>query len=89
MTMADVIGYLAGSLTTIAVIPQIVKAWKTHDVDSISVVMVLILLSGLGLWVTYGALTTTWPIIITNGLSFLLYCFLLGFVIKEKSKRNH
>lgn len=86
MAWHEWIGYLAGILTTIAVIPQIFKAWKTRQVDDISLIMVAILICGLGLWVTYGFLTQAWPIVITNGLSMLMNIFLFGLVVHSKSK---
>jgi MtN3 and saliva related transmembrane protein len=80
----ELTGYLAGIFTTFAVVPQIWKAWKTRHVADISLMMVVVLLCGLGLWVTYGVLTASRPIIVTNGLSFLLNCFLLGLVLYER-----
>lgn len=80
------IGYLAGILTMIAVVPQIAKAWKARQVDDISLVMLFILICGLSLWVTYGFIKQAWPIVITNGLSVLLNVFLFGLVIHKKSR---
>lgn len=70
--MVSVIGGLAGILTTVAIIPQIVKAVKTKQVDDISPIFLSILIIGLGLWVVYGLMIRDFPIIITNGVSFLL-----------------
>ena len=87
MAWQEAIGYLAGTITMLAVVPQIVKAVKTHETDGISLIMLLVLLVGLGLWVLYGALTRTWPIVITNGISVLLYTFLFFFVLVERKRR--
>jgi MtN3 and saliva related transmembrane protein len=86
MDWQEWIGYLAGTFTTIAVIPQISKAWKTKQVDDISLIMVGILICGLGLWTVYGLVNHAWPIIVTNGLSMLLNVFLFVLVIYEKRK---
>ncbi len=75
--MVNVIGALAGVLTTIAIIPQIVKALKTKQVDDISPLFLSILISGLGLWVLYGLLIVDIPIILTNGVSFILNSIML------------
>lgn len=70
--MVSVIGGLAGVLTTVAIIPQIVKAVRTKQVDDISPIFLSILIIGLGLWVFYGLLISDIPIILTNGVSFTL-----------------
>lgn len=70
--MVSVIGGLAGVLTTVAIIPQIVKAVRTQQVDDISPIFLSILIIGLGLWVFYGLLISDIPIILTNGVSFTL-----------------
>lgn len=75
--MVSVIGALAGVLTTIAIIPQIVKALKTKQVDDISPLFLSILIIGLGLWVLYGLLIVDIPIILTNGVSFILNSIML------------
>ncbi|WP_179345892.1 SemiSWEET family sugar transporter [Winogradskyella ursingii] len=72
MNIIEVIGLLAGLFTTIAIIPQILKAIKSGDVDSISPFFFIILIIGVGLWTVYGILKEDWPIIITNGISFSL-----------------
>jgi len=75
--MVSVIGGLAGLFTTIAIIPQILKAVRTKQVDDISPGFLSILIIGLSLWVLYGILIQDFPIILTNGVSFLLNGFML------------
>ncbi len=88
MEWQELTGYAAGIFTTIAVVPQISKAWKTKKVDDISLIMLGILICGLALWTIYGVANTAWPIIITNGISLLLNCFLCGLVFYEKKKNG-
>lgn len=82
--MLNIIGGLAGILTTIAIIPQILKAVKTKQVDDISPRFLSILIIGLGLWVVYGILITDWPIILTNGVSLILNGFMLLLYYSSK-----
>lgn len=82
--MVSIIGGLAGILTTIAIIPQIIKALRTNQVDDISPVFLSILIIGLGLWVIYGLLIQDYPIIITNGVSFLLNGLMLFLYYTNK-----
>ena len=87
MELVTIIGYLAGVFTTIAVIPQIYKAITTHKTDDISPVFFTILLVGVGLWTVYGIIKTDWPIILTNGISFILNATMLGIYIQNKMKK--
>ncbi|HBR55081.1 MAG TPA: hypothetical protein DEA82_13215 [Flavobacteriaceae bacterium] len=87
MDLLSIIGYLAGIFTTIAVIPQIYKAIKTNKVDDISPVFFSILLLGVGLWTVYGILKIDWPIILTNGISFILNAIMLGIYLKNKIEK--
>jgi len=82
--MVSIIGGLAGILTTVAIIPQIIKALRTNQVDDISPVFLSILIIGLGLWVSYGLLIQDYPIIITNGVSFLLNGLMLFLYYTNK-----
>lgn len=72
MEAVQFIGYLAGIFTTLAILPQIIRSWRTKKVDDVSPKMFLILTGGVGLWVVYGLFKTDLPIIIFNGISFLL-----------------
>ncbi len=84
MDLLSIIGYFAGIFTTIAVIPQIYKAIKTKKVDDISPIFFTILLLGVGLWTVYGVLKEDGPIIVTNGISFILNAIMLGIYINNK-----
>lgn len=88
MDWQESIGYVAGIFTSVAVIPQISKAWKTREVNDISLITVGILTCGLALWVTYGFIKQAWPIVITNGFSMLMNMFLFGLVVKTKSENS-
>jgi len=55
-----------------ASLPQLLKIVKEKKADDISAIMLLVLLTGLGLWVLYGFLKKDWILIIANSFSFLL-----------------
>lgn len=85
--METIIGILAGIFTTVAVIPQIIKSWRTKKVMDVSPIMFSILIIGVGLWVVYGILKNDLPIIITNGISFLLNLSMLVLMFFYKSEK--
>lgn len=72
-----VVGIAAGVLTGISLLPQLVKMIREQKATDISVPMLLILLSGLALWVWYGILKKDIPIIATNGFSIVVNLVIL------------
>lgn len=86
MDAIQLIGYSAGILTTIAVLPQIIKSWKTREINDVSPFMFSLLVFGVGLWTVYGILKNDVPIIIFNGISFILNSsmLLLLFLYRKK-----
>ncbi len=85
--METIIGTIAGILTSISMVPQLVKVLKNKDVENISWRMITILLCGVSLWVVYGWMKMEWPIILSNAFSALVNTTLLVsyFVYREKS----
>jgi MtN3 and saliva related transmembrane protein len=71
-TFVTVVGLTAAVCTTGAILPQLKKAWTTGQTDDISMNMLLVLASGLALWVAYGVLKADIVIILANGISLIL-----------------
>jgi len=72
ITFATVVGLTAAVCTTGANLPQLKKAWTTGQTDDISMNMLLVLASGLALWIVYGVLKEDVVIILANGISLTL-----------------
>lgn len=88
METAKIIGILAGICTTVAVIPQIRKAWTKKKVADVSILMFLVLMTGVALWVVYGILQKDWPIIATNAISLGLNSLMLYLMIRYKGEQS-
>lgn len=82
MEWTDVLGLVAGICTTVAVVPQIRKAWKTKKVEDVSPGMFTILIVGVFLWVVYGVTQNDMPIIVTNGVSLALNGVMLFLMLR-------
>jgi MtN3 and saliva related transmembrane protein len=80
----DILGLVAGVCTTVAVIPQIRKAWKTKKVEDVSPGMFIVLMVGLFLWVIYGITQDDIPIIATNGVALCLNGLMLFLMVRYK-----
>jgi MtN3 and saliva related transmembrane protein len=84
MDAANALGLIAGTLTTVAFIPQVVKIWKTRHTLDISLGMFAIFSSGVFLWLLYGIQLGAWPIILSNSITLVLSLTILVFKLKYK-----
>ncbi len=70
-------GYLGGTMTTVAFLPQVFKTLRTRDTRSISLGMYLLFTTGVFLWLVYGIRLHALPMILANGITLLLSFVLL------------
>ena len=80
----SLVGYAAGILATAAFVPQVLKTWKTKSTKDISLVMFITFTTGIFLWLVYGILISSWPIIIANIVTFTLASIILILKLKYK-----
>jgi len=78
----DAIGFTAGFLIAVSMIPQVIKSYKTRSVKDISFLMLFIIMFGTALWVIYGVLIKSFPIIIMDGFGFLVNLILIFLKIR-------
>ena len=79
---ATTVGLVAGTLTSIASIPQVVKTLKTRHVRDISVWQPLFLAFGVALWMMYGLLINDLPLILANITPLVCNVVLTGMKIR-------
>lgn len=79
-----VIGYIAGTLTTISFLPQVIRTWKMRETKDFSLAMLLLFATGILLWTVYGIRTESLPVILANVITFLLIMILLAMKIKYR-----
>ncbi len=82
----SLVGIVAGILTSVSLLPQLIKTFKEKKANDISLVMLLILMGGIACWIYYGFLKKDNPIIYTNLFSFILNIILVILQSKYKSK---
>jgi MtN3 and saliva related transmembrane protein len=66
------IGFIAGALTTLSFVPQVLHTWKTKRCDDLSFGMLLAFGIGVALWLVYGVLLRALPIIVANSVTLVL-----------------
>ncbi|MBC7085742.1 MAG: SemiSWEET transporter [Methanomethylovorans sp.] len=77
------IGYLAGTLTTLAFAPQLLKAFKTKSTKDISLLMLLCSTTGMTLWLYHGLLIKDLALVLANSVSLTLASTLLVYKLKK------
>lgn len=80
----ELIGYLAGLLTTIAFVPQVLQVVKTKSTKDISLAMFLVFSTGVLSWLIYGIFVNSLPMIIFNFLIFVQALVILGYKLRYK-----
>jgi MtN3 and saliva related transmembrane protein len=76
------VGIVGGILTSISMLPQLIKIIKEKDAKNVSIIMIIVLICGLSTWIVYGVMREDWPLIITNSFSVLVNTLILIFRIK-------
>ena len=72
MDLATVLGTVAGVLTTAAFVPQVVKTWRSRSARDISGVMFAAFSLGVALWIVYGVMVRSAPVVVANSVTLLL-----------------
>ncbi|MEO5599514.1 MAG: SemiSWEET transporter [Cyclobacteriaceae bacterium] len=84
MSAIQMLGLLAGSLTTAAFLPQVLKTWKSRSAKDLSLGMFLLFCLGVALWLVYGFAVNDLPVIAANLLTLILAVTLLFFKLRFK-----
>jgi len=83
MSLADLLGTIAGVLTTVAFVPQVWGVWKTRSTRDISLGMYLVFTIGVGFWLAYGLVLGAWPIIVANSVTLILTGTVLALKLRH------
>jgi MtN3 and saliva related transmembrane protein len=84
MQPIEILGYIAGTMSSVVFLPQVIKTWKTKSATDISLVMFLFATASVVLWLIYGIIIRNGSIIYTNSTVLLLSCVMLYFKIRYK-----
>src|SRR5262249_36277421 len=70
--VVDLIGFAAATLTTISLLPQLVKTWRTRSSGDLSLGMLLVFVTGIALWLVFGLATHAAPVVAANAATLVL-----------------
>ena len=82
ITLIDVVGSAAACLTTISFVPQAWQSFKTRDVSGISLGMYSVFTAGVALWLAYGLLVESWPVVVANAVTLVFSIAILAMKLR-------
>lgn len=84
MDFITILGLVAGTRTTIAFLPQLIKTWQSKSAKDVSLEMLVIFIIGVFLWLIYGIYLQALPIIIANLLTLVFNMIILSLKIRYR-----
>ncbi len=85
---ADWVGNIAGILTTLAFIPQVIKVWINKSARDVSLLTFSAMVVGTFLWGTYGAMINSTPTVLANIVTFCLAVVVLGLKYRFREREK-
>jgi MtN3 and saliva related transmembrane protein len=85
--LTEAVGNTAAICTTVSFVPQLVRVWRRKSAEDISLSMFLLFSSGVALWLAYGLLIGSFPVIAANTVTLALALAIL--VLKLRYDRRN
>jgi len=79
----EALGLVAGCCTTLAYLPQVVKAWRTRRTQDVSLGMYLLMATGVALWLAYGLLVDSLSVTAANAVTLVLVLAVVGLKLRH------
>ena len=73
-----ILGFFAGSLTTIAFLPQVVRTYRTRSTADVSALMLILFILGLLFWIIYGFKSHSLPVLVANIITLIFNLSILS-----------
>lgn len=88
MTYVTILGYLAALSSMGSFVPQAMKVIRSRETKDISAGMYLLTVTAFALWLVYGIWLRQWPLVISNGVCFLLSLFILTMTLLPQRQKE-
>ena len=83
---AEAFGLAGGFFVALGLVPQVVRVWRMKDAREISLLFVLLTITGTLLWLVYGLLLDLFSVILWNSINFCLQAALLAVKLRYGMK---
>ncbi len=84
----ELVGYAGGFLIALALLPQLIKTFKTKSAKDLSFIWTIVLLTGLMLYIIYAAMNTVLPLLVFGTVEAIMVIILIGLKIKYDRDKN-
>lgn len=84
MDAVILLGLVAGALTSLSFLPQLIKIWRTRSAGDISLAMYVIITTGFVLWFWYGILIASIPVIVANSVAIVISGIIIVLKIRYR-----
>ncbi len=84
----DLTGYLAAIFGTALMLPQVYKTYKTKRVEDLSMVMINVYLINCALWLAYGIMLNSLPMILCNSIAEVIGLIQLLMKLKYTKQQS-
>lgn len=85
--LVTVIGLAAGTLTTLSFVPQLLRTWRLRRAHDMSGWWLASFMTGITLWLIYGILLPSMPIIVANSATLALIMPILAMKVSYRDRR--
>ncbi len=82
------VGYAAGTLTTLAFLPQVLHVWKRKSADDLHIGTLVSFTTGVTLWLVYGIAAKQMPVVLANAVTLALQCAILCLKLRYSRARK-
>ena len=86
MDATEALGLIAGLFTTAAFVPQVARTWRTGSAEDFSLPMLLMFVTGVALWLAYGAVLGALSIVAANATTLVLASYILWVKLVSRRK---
>lgn len=84
MYSIELLGFIAGGLVAISILPQLIKSWKTKSTNDLSISWMSINILGQVLWIVYGVYINSISLVIMSSLTLVFALSLVFLKLKYK-----
>jgi MtN3 and saliva related transmembrane protein len=85
-TLTNLIGYSAAAVGTLLMLPQVVKSRRTIRMEDLSLGMTILYLLNCFLWLLYGLLISSFPMIVANSAGLVISIVQVVLKLKHRQK---
>ena len=82
MYKIEILGFLAGILVSLSVLPQVIKSWKTKSTKDVALAWSLINLAGQILWIVYGININSMALVVMSSITLAMNISMIYLKLK-------